>query len=327
MRILDCLSDPAGWPALQEAAREIAIANFGHGVFLRGLIEISNYCRNDCRYCGIRRSNRCVERYRLNGETILACCETGYRIGLRTFVLQGGEDPTMTDEFLVPVITQIREKYPECAITLSLGERSEASYRALFEAGANRYLLRHETVNPVLYGDLHPEGMSLENRLNSLRTLKKIGFQTGTGFMVGVPGQTIEDIAEDLAFIRDLQPEMIGIGPFIPHSDTPLGHAPAGSVELTLASLSIARAICPTALIPSTTALASLSTDGRIRGILAGANVVMPNLSPVEERSKYSLYDGKAAFGAEAAEGIHMLERELNAVGYHISWDRGDYKH
>ena len=220
----------------------------------------------------------------------------------------------------------MRRRWPDCAITLSLGERTEASYRALFEAGANRYLLRHETITPDHYRRLHPARMSLEHRIECLHILKKIGYQTGTGIMVGSPGQTVDDLVRDLLFIREFEPQMIGIGPFIPHRDTPFGHEPAGSVERTLTLLSILRLMCPAALIPSTTALATLSGDGRIRGILAGANVVMPNLSPPDERSKYNLYDGKAAFGAEAAEGLAALERELNEIGRHISWGRGDYQ-
>lgn len=326
LRLLLTEAAPQDREYLHRAAREVARAHFGNGVFVRGLIEISNYCRNDCRYCGIRRSNRLAERYRLTPETVLACCEEGYRLGFRTFVLQGGEDPGLTDALLTELIREMRRRWPDCAITLSLGERSETSYRALYDAGANRYLLRHETIGPAHYRRLHPDEMSLEHRIECLRTLKKIGYQTGTGIMVGSPGQTIADLVADLLFIREFAPQMIGIGPFIPHRDTPFGHEPAGSTELTLDLLSILRLMCPPALIPATTALATLSGDGRIRGILAGANVVMPNLSPPDERSKYNLYDGKAAFGAEAAEGLAALERELNEIGRHISWSRGDYQ-
>lgn len=318
-------NDPNTREYLRRNAQEVALGHFGRGVYVRGLIEISNRCRNDCRYCGIRRSNRNAVRYHLDRQTILECCAEGYRLGFRTFVMQGGEDPALTDAFLVDLLREIRRRWPECAITLSLGERSEASYRSLFEAGANRYLLRHETIDPDHYRLLHPEEMSLEHRIQCLRTLKGIGYQTGTGIMVGSPGQKPEYIVKDLQFIAEFKPQMIGIGPFIPHRDTPFGQEPAGSVELTLTLLSILRLLCPSALIPATTALATLSDDGRVRGILAGANVVMPNLSPPGERSKYNLYDGKAAFGCEAAEGLDSLEKELEKVGYHISWDRGDY--
>ena len=309
----------------QEAAR-LREKYYGNKVYMRGLIEFTNFCKNNCYYCGIRRDNRKAERYRLTPETVLACCEEGYRLGFRTFVLQSGEDPALNDELLTGLIREMRRRWPDCAITLSLGERTEASYRALFEAGANRYLLRHETITPDHYRWLHPVRMSLDHRIECLHTLKKIGYQTGTGIMVGSPGQTVDDLVRDLLFIREFEPQMIGIGPFIPHRDTPFGHEPAGSVERTLTLLSILRLMRPAALIPSTTALATLSGDGRMRGILAGANVVMPNLSPPDERSKYNLYDGKAAFGAEAAEGLAALERELNEIGRHISWSRGDYQ-
>ncbi|MDE5730879.1 MAG: [FeFe] hydrogenase H-cluster radical SAM maturase HydE [Alistipes sp.] len=310
---------------LHRAACKVARAHFGREIYIRGLIEIGNICRNDCRYCGIRRSNRCVERYRLSPETILSCCEEGYRLGLRTFVLQGGEDPAFDDRTLTALLGEIRRRWPECAVTLSLGERPETSYRALFEAGARRYLLRHETIDTAHYRLLHPEEMSLEHRLECLRALKRIGFQTGTGIMVGSPEQTVDHIVKDLLFMREFRPQMIGIGPFIPQHDTPFGTEPAGSAERTLVLISILRLMHPAALIPSTTALATLSEEGRTRGILAGANVVMPNLSPPAERAKYALYEGKAASGAEAAEGVELLRRQLEGIGYRISPSRGDY--
>ena len=257
LRLLLTDASPEEREYLHRAAREVARVHFGNGVFVRGLIEISNYCRNDCRYCGIRRSNRLAERYRLTPETVLACCEEGYRLGFRTFVLQGGEDSALNDELLTGLIREMRRRWPDCAITLSLGERTETSYRALFEAGANRYLLRHETITPDHYRRLHPARMSLDHRIECLHILKKIGYQTGTGIMVGSPGQTTDDLVRDLLFIREFEPQMIGIGPFIPHRDTPFGHEPAGSVERTLTLLSILRLMCPAALIPSTTALAT----------------------------------------------------------------------
>lgn len=311
---------------LHRAACEVARAHFGREIYIRGLIEIGNICRNDCRYCGIRRSNRRVERYRLSPETILACCEEGYRLGMRTFVLQGGEDPAFDDRTLTALVGEIRRRWPECTVTLSLGERPEASYRALFEAGARRYLLRHETIDAAHYRLLHPEEMSLEHRLECLRALKRIGYQTGTGIMVGSPGQTVDHLVQDLLFMHDFRPEMIGIGPFIPQHDTPFGAERAGSAELTLTLISILRLMHPSALIPATTALSTLSEEGRIRGILAGANVVMPNLSPPSERAKYALYEGKASSGAEAAEGLEQLRRQLQEIGYRISPARGDYE-
>ena len=312
---------------LQEKARQTALSRFGNGVYIRGLIEISNRCRNNCLYCGIRKSNTMVSRYSLSRKTILSCCREGYELGFRTFVLQGGEDPSQTDDWITGTVSAIKQKFPECAITLSLGEKNFASYQRFFEAGANRYLLRHETFNKTHYEELHPSRMSQNHRLLCLEWLKIIGYQTGTGIMVGSPEQRIEYLVEDLLFIERFQPEMIGIGPFIPHANTPFADQPAGSVEMTLKLISIFRLMHPSALIPSTTALASLSPDGRERGILAGANVVMPNLSPPSVRAKYSLYNNKAAFGSEAAEGLKELEKQLERIGYRISYLRGDYNY
>ena len=310
---------------LQKKAQQTTLARFGNAVFIRGLIEISNRCRNNCLYCGIRKSNTMVSRYALSRETILRCCEEGYELGFRTFVLQGGEDVSQTDDWIVDTVFAIKKGFPDCAITLSLGEKSSTAYQRFFEAGATRYLLRHETFNKAHYQALHPSEMNRDHRLLCLRWLKIIGYQTGTGIMVGSPGQTIDHLVEDIQFIERFQPEMIGIGPFIPHADTPFANEPAGSIELTLKLLSIFRLMHPSALIPATTALASLSPDGRERGILAGANVVMPNLSPSSVREKYTLYNHKAAFGSEAAEGLKLLEEQLNKIGYKISYLRGDH--
>ena len=312
---------------LQEKAQQTTIARFGHAVFIRGLIEISNRCRNNCLYCGIRKSNTMVSRYALSRETILSCCREGYALGFRTFVLQGGEDVSQTDDWIEETVSAIRQEFPDCAITLSLGEKTKEAYQRFFKAGANRYLLRHETFNESHYRKLHPSDMSRDNRLQCLEWLKEIGYQTGTGIMVGSPGQTINHLVEDLLFIERFQPEMIGIGPFIPHAETPFAHAPAGSIDLTRKLISIFRLMHPSALIPATTALASLSSDGREQGILAGANVVMPNLSPTSVREKYTLYNQKAAFGSEAAEGLKLLEEQLNLIGYTISKERGDYNY
>ena len=299
---------------------------FGHGIFVRGLIEISSFCRNDCAYCGLRRSNRTAERYRLSHEQIMECCKEGYDAGLRTFVLQGGEDATLTDEWLEQIIHDIRHTYPDVAITLSLGERSYDSYKRLYDAGATRYLLSHEAANKELYSKLHPQTMSHANRIACIENLKEIGYQTGMGMMIGVRGQSVDDLVDDLLLMERIRPQMIGIGPFIPHRNTPLGDYPAGSVELTLLMLSIVRLMHPSALIPSTTALATLSAEGRRMGILSGANVVMPNLTPPSERKKYAIYENKASSGSEAVEGRRALEQELNEIGYHIDYSRGDYK-
>ena len=312
---------------LQKKAQQTTIDRFGNAVFIRGLIEIGNRCRNNCLYCGIRKGNTMVSRYALSRETILSCCREGHALGFRTFVLQGGEDVSQTDDWVTETVSAVRKEFPDCAITLSLGEKSKEAYQRFFEAGANRYLLRHETFNETHYQELHPSGMSRNHRLRCLEWLKEIGYQTGTGIMVGSPGQTIDHLVEDLLFIERFHPEMIGIGPFIPHAETPFANKPAGSIKLTLKLLSILRLMHPSALIPATTALASLSSDGRERGILAGANVVMPNLSPSSVREKYSLYNQKAAFGSEAAEGLKLLEEQLNKIGYTISNERGDYNY
>ncbi len=309
---------------LAQTAREAADAVYGRDIYIRGLIEFTSYCRNDCYYCGIRRGNRLAERYRLTEEEILECCRQGYGLGFRTFVLQGGEDPYFTDEKICALVSEIKKRFPDCAVTLSVGEKPRASYQAYFDAGADRYLLRHETADETHYRRLHPPELSLAERKRCLYDLKEIGYQTGCGFMVGSPYQTVETLYEDLLFIRDLGPEMVGIGPFIPQKDTPFGGEAAGSVETTLRLLSVLRLLHPHALLPATTALGTLHPKGRERGILAGANVVMPNLSPVGVRKKYRLYDNKICTGEEAAECLSCLARRMEEIGYRIVTDRGD---
>lgn len=311
---------------LRLMAASVAEEKFGRGVYIRGLIEISSYCRNNCYYCGLRAGNREAQRYRLTKEDILECCEQGSRLGFNTFVLQSGEDAVQNDEWLADVVRAIRAAHPDKAITLSVGERSEEAYHAFREAGADRYLLRHETRNDEHYSLLHPQTMSASNRRECLKTLKEVGFQTGSGMMIGSPGQTVEHLIDDLQFLEELRPEMIGIGPFIPAAGTPFAGEPAGSIDTTLLLISLLRLRFPSTLIPATTALATLHPEGRTRAILAGANVVMPNLSPRSVRSKYSIYDNKATGGCESAEDIEKLEKELNAIGYHINYARGDYK-
>ena len=307
-----------------ERAKCIRDDIYGKRVFIRGLIEISNYCKNDCYYCGIRRSNKNAQRYRLSKEQILSCCENGYELGFRTFVMQGGEDAFFKDEVVCDIVSSIKERYLDCAVTLSLGERSTESYRKMKEAGADRYLLRHETFDNTHYNKLHPVELDPENRKRCLRDLKALGYQTGTGIMVGSPYQTLENIAEDLLFIKELNPEMIGIGPFIPHKDTPFKNFESGTMEMTLRLISILRLLCPKALIPATTALGTISPQGREKGILAGANVIMPNLSPKEDRKKYMLYNDKLSDGEEAAEGLNKLKESMRKIGYEIVEDRGD---
>lgn len=299
---------------------------YGNEIFIRGLLEISNICKNDCIYCGIRRSNRNCERYRLSEEEILACADEGYRLGLRTIVMQGGEDAHFTDEVLCGIVRKIKERHPDCAVTLSMGERSRESYAKLREAGADRYLLRHETADPEHYAKLHPAEMSYENRMRCLRDLKDLGYQTGCGFMVGSPYQTAANLAKDIAFVENFKPEMCGIGPFIPHHDTPFAKEPAGSVGLTCFLLSVIRLVHPRVLLPATTALGTMHPQGRELGILAGANVLMPNLSPVGVRKKYELYDNKICTGEESAQCLRCLSARVEAIGYKIVTDRGDYR-
>ncbi len=311
---------------LFEKSRKTANKHFGNRIYTRGLIEFTNYCKNDCFYCGIRAGNGNAERYRLSREDILDCCRQGHDLGFRTFVLQGGEDDHYTDGELMDIIKAIKADYPDCALTLSIGEKSEASYRAYYEAGADRYLLRHETADAGHYRKLHPRVQILDTRKQCLRTLKKIGYQVGTGFMVGSPFQTVENLAEDLLFIKEFSPEMIGIGPFIPHHDTPFKDKLQGSFELTLFLIGILRLMIPNALIPATTALGTINPLGREKGILAGANVVMPNLSPVRVRKKYELYDNKICTGEEAAECRFCLQNRMEGIGYRLVADRGDFK-
>lgn len=308
---------------LKEKAISLRKKYYGNKVYIRGLIEISNYCKNDCFYCGIRRSNKNARRYRLSPEEILDCCRTGYELGFKTFVLQGGED-CVCDNYIIDVIKSIRSTYPDCAITLSIGEKSYEQYLAYYKAGANRYLLRHETASDSHYSFLHPEELSLKNRMKCLTALKEIGYQTGSGFMVGSPNQTYDTLACDLLYLKELKPDMIGIGPFIPHKDTPFANHPKGSLNLTLNLISLLRIMHPTALIPSTTALRSIATDGHLLGIGAGANVIMPNLSPAKAKENYTLYDNKVHSGNEAAAGLQQLKEEIASIGYEIISHRGD---
>ncbi len=306
-------------------AREIAKKYFGNKIYIRGLIEVSSFCKNDCFYCGLRASNKKAERYRLSKEDILACCKEGYDLGFRTFVLQGGEDGAFTDKFVCDIVREIKSLYPDCAVTLSLGERSFESYKALYDAGADRYLLRHETATDSHYKKLHPENLTLENRKRCLYDLKKIGFQTGCGFMVGAPGASAETYAEDFLFIKELSPQMVGIGPFLPHCDTPFANMSAGDYETTLFFLSLIRIMEKRVLLPATTALGTLKEGGREQGILSGANVVMPNLSPLEVRKKYMLYNNKISTGDESAQSVAHLKESLAKIGYEVVNARGDY--
>ena len=309
---------------LFEKAREVREKYYGRDVYLRGLIEFTNYCRNDCYYCGIRRSNKNTSRYRLSRERILECCEEGYALGFRTFVLQGGEDMAYSDDAICEIVSGIKERYADCAVTLSIGERERASYQAYFDAGADRYLLRQETSDPEHYRLLHPAGLSIGNRKRCLSDLKEIGYQVGCGIMIGTPGQTPDHIILDLQYMKELGPHMIGIGPFIPHRDTPFKDCSAGSMRDTLILLAVIRLMNPQVLLPATTALGTIHPFGREMGILAGANVIMPNLSPGDVRGKYLLYDGKICTGDEAAECRRCMELRIDRTGYRVVMSRGD---
>ena len=299
---------------------------YGKDVYIRGLIEFTNYCKNGCYYCGINCQNKNIQRYRLTKEEILQCCKDGYALGYRTFVLQGGEDPFFTDDLICDIVSAIRKNYKDCAITLSIGEKSKESFNAYFKAGANRFLLRHETANETHYGKLHPEYLSLKNRKQCLYNLKEIGYQVGSGFMVGSPYQTIENIIEDFRFLQDLKPDMIGIGPFIPAQNTKFEKFEHGKLNLTLKIISILRLLFPYALIPSTTALGTIDPNGRELGLKSGANVVMPNLSPAKYRNLYTLYDDKICTNEEAAECRGCLERRVFLAGYKVVTDIGNVK-
>lgn len=310
----------------QNKANKIRQENFSNKIYIRALIEISNYCKNACFYCGINCKNQNIKRYRLSEEEILDCCKIAYELGFRTFVLQGGEDLFFTDEKICIILKSIKSTYPDCAITLSLGEKSKESYALFKKFGADRYLLREETANPLHYAKLHPKNMNHQNRLYCLKNLKELGFQTGAGFMVGSPYQTLEDIAKDLFFIQELKPQMVGIGPFIPHSQTEFSNCPQGNLELTLFILSLLRIMNPKVLLPATTALATINPEGRILGILSGANVVMPNVSPMEQRKNYSLYNNKVSENEESVEGLELLQKQLDKINCKIDYSRGDYQ-
>lgn len=310
---------------LYERARKIALSQYGSRIFVRGLMEFTNYCKNDCFYCGIRRGNQKVSRYRLNLEQIMECCAEGYALGFRSFVLQGGEDPWFTDQRIAYLVERIKIKYPDCALTLSVGEKKYDTYKMWFDAGADRYLLRHETADACHYASLHPPEMRAEHRQQCLKNLKAIGYQTGCGIMVGAPYQTTEHIVQDLVYMYGLQPEMVGIGPFIPHHDTPFKDRPQGTLRQTLLLLAMVRLMLPGVLLPATTALGTIKENGREQGVLAGANVLMPNLTPLDVRKKYMLYDNKISAGMEAGANMNELKARMASIGYEVVTDRGDH--
>lgn len=323
-QLFDYIDNGEARQKLVDAAVALRRQYYGTDVYTRGLIEFTNYCKNDCYYCGIRCSNGNAIRYRLTKEDILECCDYGYGLGFRTFVLQGGEDPYFNDQRMVSIISSMKQQHPDCAITLSLGERSYDSYKKLKEAGADRYLLRHETADSDHYRQLHPENLSLQHRKQCLFDLKSLGYQVGAGMMIGSPGQTRKTLAKDLAFLKELEPQMVGMGPFIPHHDTKFAHSPSGSVDLTLFLLSIVRILLPKVLLPATTALGTADPKGREKGLAVGANVVMPNLSPLKNRKNYDLYDNKICTGDEAAECRICLAKRVASVGYQLVDHRGD---
>lgn len=311
---------------IRSTAQRIAKSKFGNKVYTRGIVEFSNICKNDCYYCGIRKSNKNFERYRLTKEQILDCCRAGYEYDYRTFVLQSGEDMYFTDEVMCDIVSAIRKEFLDCAITLSIGERSKESYQKLFDAGANRYLLRHETANKELYEKLHPAYQKFENRMQCLRDLKEIGYQVGTGMMIGAPYQTLENLAEDFVFLSNFKPHMVGMGPFIPHKDTEYKDKKAGTLDMVLLSISLVRIMLPNVLLPATTALGSINPIGREKGVLAGANVIMPNLSPTEVRKNYLLYDNKICVNDASSQCKNCINARMVKIGYEVEVSRGDYK-
>lgn len=304
-------------------ANETRLKYYGNYVYMRAIIEFSNICKQDCMYCGIRKSNKKAKRYRLSKEQILECCEEGYKLGYRTFVLQGGEDDWYTQEKLAEIIKEIKDRYEDVALTLSIGEKSYEEYEILHKCGADRFLLRHETATKELYEQLHPN-MSFENRRQCLSDLKEIGYQVGAGFLVGLPNQGNEDFANDLLFLKDIQPDMIGIGPFLPHHQTPLKDEKGGDLDKALIMIALTRLMVPECLLPATTAMGTISKQGREIALKAGANVVMPNLSPTTVRSKYELYDNKMYTGDEAAECLKDIERKINSAGFQVDMGIGD---
>ena len=317
--------DPQFNDYLSAKARAVREKNYGKDVYLRGLIEFTNYCRNNCYYCGIRSGNKNAERYRLSEEDIIACSDLGYKLGFRTIVLQGGEDPYYTDDRIVSIVSKIKKLHPDAAVTLSIGEKERESYERFYAAGADRYLLRHETADRDHYEILHPASMSYEHRMQCLRDLHEIGYQVGCGMMVGSPGQTTQHLIRDLRFLQEFKPEMVGIGPFIPHRDTKYADHKPGTAEMTLRLLSVIRLLLPDVLLPATTALGTIDPLGREKGIMAGANVVMPNLSPGNVRGKYHLYDNKICTGDEAAECIRCMSLRVAKTGYQVVESRGDH--
>lgn len=323
-RLLKLIGDGREDAFLFAEADKVRRSVYGNKVYIRGLIEFTNYCKNNCYYCGIRCGNSSATRYRLTEDDIMECCTEGYSLGFRTFVLQGGEDPYYTDNIICKIVSNIRKTFPDCAITLSIGEKSRESYQAYFDAGANRFLLRHETADINHYNKLHPQNMSLQSRKKCLFDLKDIGYQTGSGFMVGSPYQTMENILADLRFLQELKPDMVGIGPYVNHKDTPFKNFQNGSVELTLRLISVLRLMFPKLLIPSTTALGTLHPEGRELGLKAGANVVMPNLSPKKTRKLYEIYENKLSTDEEAAESREALAKKVKAAGYEIVTHIGD---
>ncbi len=311
---------------LRALAEKLRRENYGDDIYIRGLIEFTNYCKQNCFYCGIRRDNLNCRRYRLTSDDIMSCCRQGYELGFRTFVLQGGEDAYFNDDRICEIISAVKGKYPDCALTLSIGEKPKESYQRYFDCGADRYLLRHETASKEHYERLHPESQRFESRIECLKSLKEIGYQVGCGFMVGSPYQSAENLARDLLFIKELNPQMVGIGPFIHHSDTPMRDFKDGTLEMTLLMLSIIRIMLPKVLLPATTALATIHPRGRELGIQAGANVVMPNLSPVSVRKEYQLYDNKVCTGEESAECVRCLKKRVESIGCRVVVSRGDSK-
>jgi biotin synthase len=315
-------AEPGSDEALFAFADRVRREHVGDAIHLRAIVEFSSFCRNDCLYCGLRRSNRRLRRLRMPLEEIVAQCRRAAALGFRTVVLQSGEDPFYGREAVVDLVRRVKGE-TGLAVTLALGERSEEEYRSFYEAGADRYLLKHETSDRGLYERLDP-GLSHERRIDCLRTLKRIGFQTGSGIMVGLPGQTLESVADDILLFRDLDIDMIGCGPFIPHPQTPLAGAAAGSEELTYRVVALARVVTRDTHIPATTALAVMVGDaGRANALCRGANVVMPNITPQPWRRAYEIYPHKGRTEVFEPALLERLRRTARELGRFIAEDAG----
>ena len=319
--LIELLSDDDCNEALFAAADDVRRRYVGDGIHLRALIEFSNICRNNCCYCGLRRDNRNIKRYRIDADTIFNLAEYAARnMGLKTIVLQSGEDMFFDRDKLCDIIRRI--KTLDVALTLSIGEKTAAEYKAYKAAGADRFLLRIETTDRDLYHQLDP-GMSWQNRRRCLADIAAAGLEVGSGVMVGLPGQTIESLADDILFFREINADMIGIGPFIPHPDTPLKDAAGGTLEMSLKVMALTRLLLPDINIPATTAMETLAPDGQTKALQAGANVIMPNVTLTQYRRHYELYPGKSTTNYTPDESLKVLRDKITGINRFVATDKG----